>query len=185
MRLALHQRNPLSLCGRNVARDLRRPFEPPRAIPDRGDSKGHIDDFAVLAAAARLIALDPFAAADALQYLSRLALIPLGQQLEHRLADHLFGSVAEDRFGAAVPVGYDAVQPFADDGVVGRGDDGGETTIYLLIGVSAPDADQNAIRFDRRSRGAKSPAARFERVFIPLGRPKAEVEAFEAGRAVP
>src|ERR1700686_3364652 len=109
----------------DVASDLRRADDNTMRVPDRRDAERNRKPAAVFALADRLVVIEAVAAADALEDLRFLVVQLLRNEDSDRLADDVFGRVAEQPLGGAVPADDDAVEVLADDGVAGRFDDAG------------------------------------------------------------
>src|ERR1700684_1389167 len=115
----------------DVAGDLRSADDGAVGVLDRRDAERDRNPAAVLALPDRLVVVEAVAAADAREDLRLLVVQLRRNQDSDRLADDLFGGVAEQVFGGAVPADDDAVQRLADDRIAGRFDDAGE----LLAGL--------------------------------------------------
>ena len=113
---------------------------------------------AVLALANGLIVLDALAALDARKICWLLVLALRRNEDGNRLADRLFGLVAEKLLRPVIPRCDDAVQVFADDGVVRKLDDGGQALRMAL-----------AKRLNRRAHALLQPLGQPAKDARPLG----------------
>jgi hypothetical protein len=116
----------------DVAGNLGRADDHARGITDRRHGKRDRHEPAVLRPSFRLVTVDAFAAADAVQNRGRFVRTAGRRQYRHRPPDGLFGCVTEHALSAAVPAADNAVQILADDGIVGRLDDGGKPLVQVV-----------------------------------------------------
>ena len=116
--------------ARNVARNLRGTNDPAVAVADGRHGKRYFYQRPVLAPTQRIVVVDTFAAADALQDHRHLVLAARGSQHSNMLADDLLGGIAEEALGSRVPAGYDTIKVLAGDRVITALDDGGQESSF-------------------------------------------------------
>src|SRR5262249_3281252 len=121
-----------ALARSDVTGNLRGADDPAMIIPHRRNCERDIDQPAVLATAHRLVMLDALAAADTSEDARLFRLQIIRNDRGDRLADHLFGGIAELAFGARIPTDDDGVEVLADDCVIRRFDDAGELPARLF-----------------------------------------------------
>src|SRR5580700_318796 len=126
----------------DVAGNLRGADDGAVRVPDRRDAERNRNAAAVFALPDGLVVIEAVAAPDALDDPRLLVLQLLRNQDGDRLADDVFGGVAEQALGGAVPADDDAVEVLADDGVAGRFDDTGKLLARLHGAALLGDVEQ-------------------------------------------
>src|SRR6266567_1173761 len=94
----------------DVANDLRCANDSPQCIVDRRPGYRHVDQLAALCAPDGFVLLNPFSVFYALQNSRRLINAAGRDDGRNRVADHLFGRIAEDTLSALVPTRNDSIQ---------------------------------------------------------------------------
>src|ERR1700733_5569187 len=157
----------------DIAGDFRGADDLAEFVRHRRHAQRNIDRTAVLALPHGFEMIDAFTTPDTFQDAALLLQTVLRNQDRDRLADNLFGEVAEQALRAPVPGDDHTVEILADDRIVARFDDRTETALNTFGTLVLADVDQHVHGADQVAgsvvEGRRKRHERHARAVGPLG----------------